>query len=260
MPSTGPAENSGSALDPETVARRRARLERRIANLEYDIRRAESAERSDSRWRRRIGEISAAVEQAQAELGALQAAPEPADEVPLPALEIAAMDVQTEIPATVQFTIGSEAFRYSEEVDWTERGEQRALPGLRRFAGDPVALLPPAAPADRRADLEEHLRHALGALAIALRDGALDPAQPLTLADLAAPCPVCGNWHDHRGRCINCQRRVWRANEIRSEINRLVEERNGLLEEMASQREALPILQRQLRDARLELAKYADDS
>lgn len=251
---TGPSD-----IDPETAARRRSRLERRITNLEYDIQRASSADQPGSRWRRRIDEIGDAIEQAQADVAKLVSDPDPSPAFPVDPAPITAIDVKTDIPATVRFTIGSEDFRYSEEVDWTERGEQRSLPGLRRFEGDPEALVPVATPEDRREALSEHLRHALGALAIGLRDGAVEEPENMTLADLATPCPICGNWRDHRNRCIDCQRREWKANEVRSEINRLVDERNTLLEEMASQREALPILQRQLQDARRELEKYTTD-
>jgi hypothetical protein len=116
-------------------------------------------------------------------------------------------------------------------------------------------------PPDRRETLEEHLRHALGSLAIQLRDegDGAGADMALTLRDLATPCPVCGNWRDQRDRCIACQRREWESTEIRADVQRLLEERNHILDEMAKQREALPVLQRQLRDARAELEKYRGD-
>ncbi len=254
-----PNPGSGAeGIDADTATRRRSRLKRRITNLEHDIERAASAGRTDSHWRRRIEAINAAISQAQADVKLLDTEQSLNSGVRLPPTPILAIDVNTNIPATVKFTIGDESFRYSEEVDWTERGEQRSLPGLRRFEGDPAALIPEQTPPDRREALQEHLLHAVGALAIALRDGSATVAGELTLADLASPCPICGNWRDHRGRCINCQRREWQANEIRAEIGRMIEERNSLLEEIANQRDALPILQRQLQDARKELEKYSD--
>lgn len=253
-------EHRRPEIDPQTAARRRARLERRIRNLEHDIERAASAGRADSHWQRRIADINAAIKQAEIDARDMASHPIRHEVVDLNPVPITDINVQTEMPATVRFSIGSEQFRYSEEIDWSERGEQRSLPGLRRFDGDPAALLPEALDPDRREALLEHLLHAVGALAIALRDDSASLPDELTLATLASPCPVCGNWRDHRDRCITCQRREWATNELRTEINRMVEERNRLLEEIAGQREALPILQRQLQDARRELEKYRDTS
>jgi hypothetical protein len=250
-------DNRAEGVDTDTAARRRSRLDRRITNLEHDIERAASAGRAGSHWRRRIEEINAAISQAQEDVKLLDTEPSPNSGVRLAPTPILAIDVSTDIPATVRFSIGGEHFRYSEEVDWTERGEQRSLPGLRRFEGEPAALIPDETPPDRREALQEHLLHAVGALAIALRDGSATLTDDMTLANLASPCPICGNWRDHRDRCITCQRREWQANEIRAEIGRMIEERNGLLEEIANQRDALPILQRQLQDARKELEKYS---
>ena len=247
-------------IDRATAARRRARLEQRITNLKHDIERAASANRPDNRWNRRIAEIQAAIEQANTDADRAASIEQPAEPIELPATPVVDIRVTTAIPATVTFRIGDEAFRYSEEIDWTERGEQRDLPGLRRFEGDPASLIPTNVPAARRPALEEHLRHALGSLAIRLRDEGEHAGDglSLTLRDLAMPCPVCGNWRDLRGRCIACQRREWQANQIRSEVGRLMEERNHMLDEMAKAREALPILQRQLRDALAELEKYRE--
>ena len=254
----GSNQGPGTGIDSETAARRRARLERRVANLEHDIAQAAGAGHADSHWRRRVDEVGNAIEQAGADADLLASSTDRSPPIELPGTAVSGIDVQVDIPATVRFTIGAEAFRYSEEIDWTERGEQRAIPGLRRFEGDPEALIPDDAPPERREALGEHLAHALGALAIALRDESSSLPDELTLADLASPCPVCGSWRDHRDRCISCQRREWRANAVRSEIGRMMEERNDLLEEIANQREALPILQRQLQDARRELEKYID--
>ncbi|MEZ4522525.1 MAG: hypothetical protein R3A46_12905 [Thermomicrobiales bacterium] len=243
-------------IDPATAARRRDRLQRRISNLEYDIERASGAGQPGSRWRQRIDDVNAAIRQAESDAKELATPDQPESPIALPATPVADVSIQVEIPATIRFRIGDVSFRYSEEVDWTERGEQRSQPGLRRFEGDPDDLIPDDTPNDRRPALQEHLRHAIGALAIALRDRAESPADEITLADLATPCPVCGNWRDLRDRCITCQRRAWGAEEVRSQVGRLIDERNSLIEEMASQREALPILQRQLRDAVAELEKY----
>ncbi|CAN5585162.1 hypothetical protein BH23CHL2_BH23CHL2_11010 [soil metagenome] len=255
MSSSGDS-NQSNQVDSETAARRRSRLERRIQNLEHDIARASNAARADSRWHQRIDEVNAAIKQAEADARVLAEPGQPREALPLPATPVTDVDVQTDIPATVRFRIGDESFRFSEEIDWTERGEQRSMPGLRRFEGNPDALIPAGVPEDRREALQEHLRHTVAALAVALRDQPEQRAESITLADLASPCPVCGNWRDLRDRCITCQRRDWSAEEVRSQIGRLIEERNHLMDEIAGQREALPILQRQLQDARTELEKY----
>ncbi len=254
---TQPTSDPG--VDPETAARRRARLERRISNLEHDIERAASVGQPDNHWSRRIGEIEAAIKQAGADAGHAASVDSPQKPVVVPASPVEDIVVTTNIPATVTFRIAGESFRYSEEVDWTERGEQRSQPGLRRFAGDPARLIPVDAPPERRDALAEHLRHAIGALAIQLCDEGESAGQDLavSLLDLATPCPICGNWRDLQGRCISCQRREWLATEIRADVQRLIEDRNQLLDELGKQREALPILQRQLRDARAELEKYS---
>jgi hypothetical protein len=253
-----PSSREQINVDADTAARRTGRLERRIANLEYDIALAQSTRQSDNRWNRRIQEIEQAIKQAQSDFEQLAQAPEPDVPIALPATPVTSIELEADMPATVQFRIGDVAFRYSEEVDWTERGEQRAQPGLRRFEGDPALLAPADVPDERRDALAEHLRHSLGALAISLRDTALEGGEPpnLTLAALAHPCPVCGGWRDLRERCIACQRREWDAAAVRDEIQRLMDERNHLMDEIAKQREALPVLQRQLADARAEVEKY----
>ena len=252
-----PVGGDTRSIDPRVAARRRSRLERRIANLEIDIDQAISAGKADSRWRKRIEEINGAIRQAEADLARLRDRRTSQSKVGLDPIPVTDIEVQATIPARVMFQIGSEVFVYSEEIDWTERGERRTLPGLRRFEGQPEALIPAGLPADRRKVLEEHLLHALGALAVALQDELVGPDAKMTLADLASPCPECGNWRDHRDRCISCQRCIWRAAEVQSEIQRLTDERNRIIEDIANQREALPILQRQLSDARRELEKYA---
>ena len=243
-------------LDPATVERRRSRLTRRISNLEHDIRQARSANQRGNQWQRRIEEIDAAIAQASADADAIQHQAERHRPVALSATPVRNVNVSTEIPATVRFEIGNESFRYAEEIDWTERGEQRSQPGLRRFDGDPDALVPADLPEHRAEALREHLRHAIGAYAIALRDGQVSIESSPSLSALATPCSECGNWRDLRDRCITCQRVAWRASEVQAEVRRMLDERNRLMDEISRQREALPILERQLRDAKTELQRY----
>jgi hypothetical protein len=161
-------------------------------------------------------------------------------------------EVQRAEPVSVRFRIGPTPFHYREEIDWAERGTQRATGMLGRVEGDVEGLLPTGVPAERRDELREHLAHALATFAEQLRD---EPAASnLTLADLASPCVVCGGWRDLKGRCPACQERQWRADRLRSDADRLLKERTQLQDELQRVRDRLPVLRRQLADAEADLA------
>lgn len=252
---------AGSAtgeLDAATRERRRRRLQQRISNLRHDIRQAESALEEENRWSKRVAELDAAMAQAREDLVTVQEPPPGREPIELPPTPVEVQRVEPGPPSDVRFTIGGEAFRFSEEIDWSERGHQKSEFVLRRFAGDVETLIPDDIPADRRDELREHLGHSIGALAELLRENALEqnPQPELTLHDLATPCPKCHSWRDVRNRCISCQRREWRAQEIHAEIERLLDERNSQLEEIARWRDALPVLRRQLDNAQQEVEKY----
>jgi hypothetical protein len=239
---------------PEARARRRQRLERRIADLRYDIGQAEDAQAETNRWTERVAGINAAIEQARRDAEAILAAPPGWVPRPLPPWPVAVDAVRStgpDTPAEVRFRVGEVAFRYSEELDWAERGHQVAEPELRRVEGEVERLLPGDIPPERRDELREHLAHGLSTLAEGLRDGVLDGHAPpsLTLAELASPCPRCGGWRDLKGRCPACQEREWAAERLRADAERLVHERNQQLEELARMRERLPLLRRQLAEA-----------
>jgi hypothetical protein len=244
------------ADDPAALERRRKRLERRAADLRYDLALAESALRMPNRWSERVEQLNAAIEQAQRDIRTTLEAPPGRAGVALPPWPLVVDAVQPQEPAEVRFRIDDVAFRYSEEIDWAERGHQKAEPQLRRTAGDVAALLPPDVPDDRAGELTEHLAHGLATLAAQLRDDALvGHTTPLyTLADLASPCPECGGWRDLRGRCPACQARQWAAERLRADADRLINERNDQLEEARRWSERLPIIQRQLADTEAELA------
>ena len=91
-----------------------------------------------------------------------------------------------------------------------------------------AALVPRQIPDERRGELERHLSESASVFALDLRDRALDgeslPERP-TLADLARPCPVCGDWLDWRGHCDTCATRAYRRQTLRAEAGRLVQER-----------------------------------
>jgi hypothetical protein len=243
--------------DPAVRAQRRQRIERRVRDLGYDIALAESALAAENRWSTRVAEINQAIEQARRDLELAQE-PEVRQAIPLPPWPVTVDSVQPARPAAVRFQVGDVPFHYAEELDWAERGHQLAEPQLGRSRGDLASMIPPDVPADRRDELEAHLAHSLNAYAERLREDAATgkPALSLTLADLAAPCPVCGGWRDFLGRCLACQRREWQAQTIRDDVNRLLDERDSQLEEARRWRESLPVLRRQLADAEAELTKY----
>lgn len=244
--------------DPATRARRRERLERRVRDLTYDISLAETALQRENRWIKRVEELDAAVEQARQDIKRLSEPPEDQPSITLPAWPVVIEHIRTEEPSEVRFRIGDVPFFYSEEIDWAERGHQRADLVLRHFEGDVTDLIPPDAPAERRDDLRQHLSHSVSALAVLLRDNQMEgrPQPELTLADLAKPCPECGGWRDVRDRCLACQQREWRAQEIRAEIQRLIDERNSQLSEVRRWQESLPVLRRQLENAERDLQQY----
>lgn len=254
-----PEQPAAPEFDEETRIRRRRRLEQRIRNLQYDIAQAKSAMERSNRWTRRVEELDAAIGQAREDAARLQEPPGGETPVTLPRTPVEIIEVKGEMPSDVRFQIGGEQFRYSEEIDWSERGEQRAEVMLRRFAGDVSKLLPDETPEDRREELRAHLAHSLASLAVMLRDDALEgrTSAEYTLYDLAYPCPNCDSWRDLHDRCLQCQRREWRVAGIQQEINRLLDERGEQLDEAARWREALPILQRQLQSAQQEIEKYS---
>jgi hypothetical protein len=247
--------------DPALRERRRARIERRIRDLRYDIGQAELAQAEHNRWTERIEGINQAIEQARSDIEVVLTAPPGWVPQPLPAWPVVIESVQPDEPAEIRLRVGEVPFLYSEALDWAERGHQKAPPELRRTEGEIEQLMPDSIPADRRAELRDHLAHGLATLVTQIREDALDgkPSPSLTLADLASPCDTCGGWRDLKGRCPACQEREWQADQLQSDIDRLIKERNDLTEELAKFRERLPLLHRQLADSEAELATLSGE-
>ena len=254
-----PARVPMAGDDPAALEQRRKRLERRVADLHYDLTLAESATHPENRWTERAAELDAAIEQARRDAEATLAAPADAVGIPLPPTPVTVEQMTLTEPAEIAFRIGDERFRYSEEVDWAERGHQMADPVLRRVEGSVEALLPPLIPDERRDELREHLAHGLGTLAALLREGGMSAADASgkTLADLASPCTACGGWRDLLGRCPACQQRQWAADALRADAERLRKERDDQLEEAHRWAERLPILRHRLADAEAELGRLS---
>jgi hypothetical protein len=246
--------------DPAVRERRRARIERRIQDLRYDLNQAELAQTDANRWTERVEGINEAIEQARRDVESVLTVPPGWVPHPLPAWPVVVESLQPHEPAEIRLRVGEIPFRYSEALDWAERGHQKAPPELRRAEGEIEQLMPDSIPPDRRPELRDHLAHGLATLVTQLREDALDGRQtaPLTLADLASPCPDCGGWRDLKGRCPACQEREWRADQLRADIDRLIKERNDQLEELAKFRDRLPVLRRQLADSEAELAMLGD--
>ncbi len=263
--------------DPATRARRRQRLERRVQDLMFDIERSETALAEENRWSERVAEIDRAISQARKDAQSIVSAPPESAGVTLPPAPVTIervypgrtaevhADVGEELvpgdPADIRFRVGDVPFRYTEEIDWSERGHTRTEAQLHRVEGDIRALIPGKVPENQRDDLREHLAHSLSTFAEHLQENAFEnkPQPQMTLADLARPCPACGGWRDWKGRCPACQRRQWEAQNIQSEIDRLLAERNHQEEEAQRWRERLPILRRQLAEAQKDLARYQDE-
>lgn len=242
--------------DPEARARRKARLEQRVLDLRYDIQQAEGALDEPNRWSERMAELDAAIDQAGRDIAAIRDARPEAPGVPLPAWPVTVEALRAAEPADIRLRVGDVPLRYVEEIDWAERGHQKAAGQLQRTEGDLDRLMPDVTPADRRDQLREHLAHGLSTLVEDLRERALDgrPLPELTLADLARPCVACGGWRDLRDRCPACQQRQWQIEALEADTRRLRKERGDTLEEMQTLRDRLPLLHRRLADAEANAA------
>ena len=249
------------AADPG-VQDRVDQLRKRRELVAFDLERAESAHRPDNPWRTRMAlldESIATIERDLADLDALR--PLPALSLPpVPVEEIAAVGGRE---AEVAFRIDGEAFRFAEEPDWDERGGPLVRGDLRRRAGDAARLVPADVPADRREALAAHLVGSVAVLATDLRDRAVDDAPlpgQVTLADLARPCPVCGNWRDWLGHCDTCAGRAWRRQSFLADASRLAAERDAEEEDRHRWAERLVVARRRLADLDADLGRLLDPS
>jgi hypothetical protein len=166
-------------------------------------------------------------------------------------------------PVAITFTIGPQQFRWEEEIDWDQRGGPVVRGQVRQRAGDATALVPPGVPEDRRAALERHLSESAAVFALDLRDRALEgeplPEMP-TLADLARPCPVCGDWLDWRGHCDSCANRAYRRQTLHAEAARIAQERDDEEEDRYKWAERLLVARKRLADFDVDIAKLEKGS
>lgn len=256
----GPREGGAAPLIRDAERRSLRRLLQRRADLEYDLARAESARHAENEWTERIGQLDAAIAQAQADLAAVRPRPRTGPPLALPPASIAVVDVRPAEPATVVLRAGGVTLRYREELDWAERGHQLALPRLAREAGDVDALVPLDLPAEDRERFADHLRHSFAIIADEVLERTIDggPLPGWTLADVSRPCADCGGWLDPKGRCPACVELDWQRQQIRSDADRLRHERDDVRRDLEQARERLPIVERQLAETEADIRELED--
>jgi hypothetical protein len=244
------------AVDP-AMQQRLDTLRQRRDMAAYDLERAESARQAENPWRERIALLDQSLEIIERDLQALDEIPA-LPPIPLPETPITDIAVELEEPVAILFAIGSQRFRWEEEIDWDQRGGPVVRGQLRQRSGDAVALVPSGVPDDRRDALARHLAESATVFAIDLRDRALEgeplPERP-TLADLARPCPVCGDWLDWRGHCDACANRAYQRQTLHAEAARLAQERDDEEEDRHKWAERHLVARKRLADLDAEVAK-----
>jgi hypothetical protein len=243
------------AADPAQQSRLDA-LRRRRDMAAYDLERARAAQQPENAWQERIDLLDRSLSTIEDDLRGLEAV-RPLPVFPLPETPITGIDVRVEEPACVGFTIGPERFLWEEEIDWDQRGGPVVRGQVQQRTGNAAALVPPDAPADRREALAQHLAESATVFALDLRDRALDgeplPQRP-TLADLARPCPECGDWLDWKGHCATCAHRAWQRQSLLAEAERLTQERDDEVEDRHKWAERFPVARKRLADIDAEIA------
>jgi hypothetical protein len=242
-------------LDPELASRLR-RLRQRRASVLYDVERAEEATQPDNPWDQRVSLIDEAIHGVEGDLKAIDADRRPGGAA-LPPVPIENIKVALDPPPSVSFSIDDQLFRYEEDLDWAERGNQIARSDLIAHSGDPAALIPETVTGEERSRLFEHLTDSLFVFATALRDAAVEnqpfPDHP-TLADLAKPSAEHGDWLDWSGDSPEKKRRDLHRAEMAAELERFRHEQAKEIEERARWEDRLPIARRRLAEIDAEIA------
>ncbi len=250
------ATGSGTSAPSPTVPIRdaeRRRLQRllvRKSSIEYDIAQAETAFMPSNRWTERIEQLDDAIEQANEDLERLRPRPGTTPDVRLPATPIEIDMRSVDVPAEIELRAGDHGFLFREELDWSERGHQVALPKLQQVEGSVDHLIPANLDGNARDFLTSHLTNSFSVIANTALKNAVNDESPgdFTLEDLTRPCEECGGWLDPLGRCPACAELDWQRNEIASATARLIDERNDAFSDMELARERLPVFRRQLQD------------
>ena len=252
---SGIVRRQRAAADP-AMQERLDTLRRRRDMAAYDLERAESARQPENPWQERIALLDHSLATIEADLQALDAIP-PLTPFALPQMPLTGVAVSLEEPVSVDFSVGPEHFRWEEEVDWDQRSGPIVRGQLRQLSGDVANILPADVPPERREVLLRHLAESVNVLAVDLRDRTLEgeplPA-PITLADLARPCPQCGDWLDWLGHCATCAHRAWQRQNLRQEAARLTREREELEEDRYKWSERLSVARKRFADIEAEIA------
>lgn len=248
-------DDAPTPRDP-SLERRVAQLRQRRAALLYDIAQGELALQPNNPWQDRIDLLSEAIETVETDLRTLDSGPADIPSPPLAPIPITSVTASGDDLASVAFTIGDEAFRFEEQVDWDQRGGPTVRGDLQPVAGDVERLPIPDLPLDVARALRDHLSDSIVVFATDLRDRSL-ASRPLpessTLADLARPCPDCGGWTDWSGRCPACTRREIERQRLRLERDRLDEDRRKEADERHRLAEGLATTRRRLSAADTDL-------
>lgn len=244
--------------DQTAVESRRAALERRRMAIQFDIDQGELALEPENPWTHRITLLTEALANVESELQAMRmVAAGPFH--PLPPTPVTDVQVSAIEPYTVSFRIGDEQFRWSEKLDWIERGGILAQPEFVPESGNAANLVPGDTPPHLIELLTDHLRDSVTTYAIALRDARLagdELPTGITLAELAPPCPVCGGWMDYALTCNSCAVRKVNEQALFQERQHLMKERSAEAEERHRLGERLPLALRRMADLERELAEF----
>lgn len=233
------------------------RLLKRESDLEYDLERAREAFQEENQWTDRIEQLNQAVEQAMADREAIEPDREPVSRPQLDATPIQVVELKESEPANITLAIGSVWIAYAEEIDWAERGHQITMPELNRVSGDVDDLMPAHQDEAIAQELREHLRHSLAIYANQVLEHEAAGTEPpsMTLADMTQKCPDCGGWLDQKGRCPHCAELNWKRQEIDADLRRIRKERDDVIADLERQQERYPVIQRQLKETRDDIAK-----
>lgn len=238
-----PRPSAPVSADPQV-----ARLEQRRQAIENAIELVERSADPDSSYQQRIAVLGTTLDSIEAEIRA--ATPLERRELPaLPPVPIERLEVTLDPVPVVRFSIGSSDFHYAEEIDWAERGNQIVHGDLVPVAPDAASLIPDTIARPIRDELAARLERSLFAFATDARDRALEgrpQAAGVTLADLAIPCPKCGDWELWGGVCLRCLEHETRLRELNAERSRVLDERTSEIEDRQRQVEQLPIQRHRL--------------
>lgn len=254
----GEHQQEGQTVHIRDAERRQLRrLLTRHENLSYDLRRAEEALETENQWTERIEQLNQAIEQAQSDRQTLEPRERPEERPQLGPLPVEIAAIRETEPAEITLRLGEVELRYSEEIDWAERGHQVTIPELRRVDGDVDPLMPDLDSSGVTQELREHLRHSLATYANQALEHAAAGTEPppLTLADITRPCPHCGGWLDQKGRCPQCTEIEWKRQQIDADLRRLRKERDEVIQDLERQQERLPIIRRQLAETESDIEK-----